>query len=296
MDTPQVSVVVPTQGKRDTLRDALRSILAQTLTDFEVVLVDDAPLDQTPVAADPRWRDLRQDRRMRVIPWHRCRGCSAAKQHGLESARAPWVCYLDDDNVMLPGRLARSLELAQKTKAKIGLCGFDVAIAGNRRRRQIRASVFQGDDRLLRTTPDTNVLFHARDVAVAWEPDLTTSDDAVFFHRVVAAHQVEAVPNVAEALVVYQVHDGERANSDPRAIREGQGRLLPIVREIYSASARRLLVRRMLVTRAKFQRGRWGRFWSHAAGLVQAGGRRELRFVINAAGVKWPFTRRWMVR
>ena len=71
---------------------------------------------------------------------------------------------------MLPGRLARSLELAQKTKAKIGLCGFDVAIAGNRRRRQIRAPVFQGDDRLLRTTPDTNVLFHARDVAVAWEP------------------------------------------------------------------------------------------------------------------------------
>jgi len=295
MPDPVVSVIVPTQGKRDSLRGALESIAGQTCRNHEVILVDDSRPEAGALTQDDRWRDLLQDVRVRVIPWHRCRGCSAAKQRGLEAARAPWVCYLDDDNLMKPDRLTRCLELAEHSRAKVSLCGFEIQIGARHRRRQVNRSEFRGDDRLLRATPDTNVLFHARELNVSWEPDLMTSDDAVFFHRIVATQAVEVVPNMAEPLVVYRVYQGERANSDPAAIRAGQRRLLPILRRTYSVSARKLIIRRMLVTNAKFDSGYWGRFWQRSIGLVRVGGWRELRMALNAAGFKWPVTRPWVV-
>jgi hypothetical protein len=214
----------------------------------------------------------------------------------LAAAVGEWVCYLDDDNVMLPGRLEASAELAQRTGAAVGLCGLEVTVAGRIRRRQITVDHFSGDARLLATVPDTNVLFHRHDVPVGWDADLRTTDDAVLFHRLIAATETVVVPNVPRCLVRYQVHSGDRANSEALALYRGQRRLLVSAMGAYSRFSRRLMLRRMLVAQEKLRPGRWGRFLRLVAGLCWAGGFSEVRLAANALLVKCPLTRRWMVR
>ncbi|MFI7601947.1 glycosyltransferase family 2 protein [Actinoplanes sp. NPDC049681] len=107
MDTPQVSVVIPTRNRPELVTRAVRSVLAQTVPDFEIVVVVDGPDDATPKAlaeiGDPR---------VRLIPLPIKGGAPNARNTGAHEARAPWTALLDDDDEWLPGKLAVQLRLA----------------------------------------------------------------------------------------------------------------------------------------------------------------------------------------
>lgn len=99
---PLVSVVIPAYDAGAYLPATLRSILSQTFTDFEVIVVDDGSTDDTPAvlqrfaAADPRVRPVVLDRNG---------GRSAARNRGLDEARGRWVCPMDADDLWFRGRL-----------------------------------------------------------------------------------------------------------------------------------------------------------------------------------------------
>lgn len=97
---PAVSVVVPTYERRELVVRAVRSALAQTFRDLEVIVADDGSTDGTgeAVAAldSPRVRYLRQ----------RNRGPSAARNAGIAVARGELVAFLDSDNLWRPEHVA----------------------------------------------------------------------------------------------------------------------------------------------------------------------------------------------
>jgi glycosyltransferase involved in cell wall biosynthesis len=99
-----VTVVIPSRNRWQLLRTALASALAQRDVDVEVVVVDDGSTDRTPAEL----RKLR-DERVRVVRRERREGVSVARNVGLDHARAPWVAFLDDDDVWAPGHLAAML-------------------------------------------------------------------------------------------------------------------------------------------------------------------------------------------
>jgi hypothetical protein len=97
----KVSVVSAARNAAATLPDALHSLQAQTLQDWEAIVVDDGSTDETAaVAADIAARD----RRIRVLqqPWA---GVAAARNAGLLAARADWLLFLDADDWLLPTAL-----------------------------------------------------------------------------------------------------------------------------------------------------------------------------------------------
>src|SRR5207302_689224 len=98
---PLISVLLPVRDGARYLREALASVLAQTLADFELLVVDDGSEDETPAilagVADGRLRAIRQDRL----------GLVAALNRGIEEARAPLLARMDADDVSLPERLER---------------------------------------------------------------------------------------------------------------------------------------------------------------------------------------------
>ncbi len=97
---PSVSIVLPTFNRRSTLPRAIKSVLAQTWTDWELIVVDDGSTDGSAdlveAIADPRVRLARQSNR----------GAAAARNHGLSLCRGRWITFLDSDDEWLPNFLA----------------------------------------------------------------------------------------------------------------------------------------------------------------------------------------------
>lgn len=106
-----VSIVLPTKDRPRELARAVRTVLAQTHEDWELLVVDDA---SEPAAAigvnDPRIHVHRHD-----TP----RGVSAARNMALASARGEWVALLDDDDLWAPEKLERQLACAEHTGAEL---------------------------------------------------------------------------------------------------------------------------------------------------------------------------------
>jgi len=107
-----VSVVIPTRNRRTLLARALRTVLAQHDVNLEVVVVDEASEDGTADLvrglSDPRVELVRHD-----AP----KGVAAARNSGLARARAPWVAFLDDDDLWAPTKLALQLQAAANVEA-----------------------------------------------------------------------------------------------------------------------------------------------------------------------------------
>jgi CDP-glycerol glycerophosphotransferase len=104
--TPDVTVTIIVYNDAPRLPRAVRSVLAQTLNNLEVIIVDDCSTDETPqvgrelAVADPRVRYLRLA--------ENSGGCSAPRNRGIEEARAPFLMFLDSDDE-LPRHACKSL-------------------------------------------------------------------------------------------------------------------------------------------------------------------------------------------
>lgn len=98
-----VSVIMSTYNRMKYLEEAVESVLAQTHRDFELIVVDDASSDQTPCILD---RIALRDPRVRVVHRAENKGPAAGRNLALSLARNDLVACTDDDDIMLPDRLA----------------------------------------------------------------------------------------------------------------------------------------------------------------------------------------------
>lgn len=98
---PAVSVLLPVRNGGAFLRPALRSLLAQTMTDFEVIVLDDGSSDGSQQLA----RSF-ADERIRVVEDGRHMGLAARLNQGVQLARAGLVARMDADDICLPRRFA----------------------------------------------------------------------------------------------------------------------------------------------------------------------------------------------
>jgi len=97
---PLCSVILPTYNRIATLPRAVASVLAQDEPNFELLIVDDASTDATGM-----WLSALSDPRIRTIRLEHNAGPSAARNRGLEVARAPVVAFLDSDDIYKAKRL-----------------------------------------------------------------------------------------------------------------------------------------------------------------------------------------------
>ncbi|MFB9183109.1 glycosyltransferase family 2 protein [Dactylosporangium sucinum] len=118
MQRPEVSVVIPTRNRPELVVRAVRSALAQTVREIEVVVIIDGP-DQATVAA----LKAIGDERIRPIELPASGGAPAARNHGVDAANADWVAFLDDDDEWLPEKLATQLARARAADVPLPIVG-----------------------------------------------------------------------------------------------------------------------------------------------------------------------------
>jgi glycosyltransferase involved in cell wall biosynthesis len=208
VNQPTFSVIITTFNRPELLREAVESVLAQTVPDLECIVVDDAGSEPVDLPDDPRMRVLRHDRN---------RGGAAAFNTGLRAARGTYVAFLDDDDLYTPDRLA--IALAAHEGTDVVVCGskwLDAARASSPR--DLQGRVF--DVVLDSVTPHTGTVTVRRDAVLPFDPKYLASYDVEWWLRMAESRSVRTVGAVGCRI---RRHAGVRHGNDPRArIRAGK--------------------------------------------------------------------------
>jgi glycosyltransferase involved in cell wall biosynthesis len=201
---PLFSIVVPTRDRPDLLAEALRSVLGQTLPDFECIVVDDGGTGTMEVPGDPR---------IRVVRRHATGGPAAARNTGVEAAKGRFIAFLDDDDLYLPGRLA-DVRSTLETNPVV-LCWR----TGGYRRLDGDVSDVVLDD----LVPHLGQVALRREAVPRFDETFHASEDVEWWLRLARAAEVITVPRVGYA---YRVHPGVREGIGPAQRIAGLMRLI----------------------------------------------------------------------
>lgn len=130
MNTPQISVIVPIYKAEKYLRKCIDSILAQTFTDFELLLIDDGSPDNSGRICDEY---AEKDSRIRVF--HKENGgVSSARNVGLDNARGEWIAFVDADDWVSENYLEQDFA----TKANLIQLGYNIVSENGKLTRSYR--------------------------------------------------------------------------------------------------------------------------------------------------------------
>ena len=220
LSTPLVSVIVPIYQVEAYLEVCVDSILAQTLQDIEVILVDDGSPDGCPAICDAY---AAQDSRVKVIHQENL-GAGAARNVGLAAAKGEYVIFLDSDDRFEHEMLEKMLARAQNQHADIVICkadSFDESGCRKAMPQQLREKLLRrcGSDAFC---PQKEIPQHLFQFAMGWAWDklyrrnfvvnaglqfqnLAHTNDAYFVYlSLVQAGVVSVEPSV---LVHHRMHD-----------------------------------------------------------------------------------------
>lgn len=211
--TPQISVIMPCLNSARHIRNAVASVLAQTLDDFELLIVDngstDSTLDIVAAIADRRIRILHQPQR----------GVSWARNLGLECARGAVIAFLDSDDTWSVDFLEKmSSALAAHPDAVLAYCGWqNLGLPGPRGQPFIPPDYeVPGKTQLL--LEGCRWPIHAcltRQSAVqqigGFDPELKIGEDFLFWMEVGQLGKIRRVPKV---LAFYHHHGDGQATQD----------------------------------------------------------------------------------
>lgn len=116
---PGISVIVPVYQAEGFLPACAESVMNQTFSDWELLLVDDGCTDGSPAICDGL---AAADSRVRALHQPKNAGVSEARNRGLREARGEYIAFLDADDAFLPRALETLLELLERTGADSAGC------------------------------------------------------------------------------------------------------------------------------------------------------------------------------
>lgn len=106
-----ISCIIPTFNRANVLEEAIRSIINQTYTNWELLIVNDGSSDNTKDIINDF---MAMDERIRYLE-NPSKGGNSARNFGILNAKNEWVTFLDDDDISLPNRFLSQLTVAKKT-------------------------------------------------------------------------------------------------------------------------------------------------------------------------------------
>ena len=123
--TPRVSVIMAVYNEERFIAESVESVLAQSYSDFEVIISDDGSTDETPTIA--RSFAERHPERIRVLRAEHNQGKPFALNRALAVRRGELIAWLDGDDVMLPGKLERQVAALDSDHGAAG-CTHDAEV------------------------------------------------------------------------------------------------------------------------------------------------------------------------
>lgn len=203
---PLISVAMPVYNGEKYLAEAIDSILAQTFTDFEFIIIDDGSTDNSLSVLQAYEK---RDSRIRLISREN-RNLVATLNEIIDLARGKWIARMDQDDISLPQRFERQLEWLHSTGADIS--GTWVQRFGTLDRRVVRLS--QSDEAVKMEMLFCSPFAHPSVVMRAsllkllrYDDEWERAEDYDLWVR--AAEAGWRMTNVQEVLLLYRVHKSQ---------------------------------------------------------------------------------------
>ena len=177
-----VSVLMLTYNRENIVSRAIESVLAQTYTDFEFVIVDNGSNDNSGAVAEEY---AKKDSRIRVI--HRPRGSIAAGRNtALDAAKGDYIAFIDDDDRIEPDYLKFLSDLMIENDADMSICGSTIRSFDEKRIMTTEQALIE-----LMWRKKYSVAFHSKMIRKElWEnlrfPENVRFDDIALMYKIMA--------------------------------------------------------------------------------------------------------------
>lgn len=217
-DAPRVSIVMPSFNRAALVGDAIRSIVAQDMRNWELLLVDDGSQDDTIARVEAMG-----DPRVQILASPHLGHIARLRNLGAAQARGSWLAFLDSDDLWLPGKLAAQLAALAASGADWSYADHGVIDAaghpGTRRAgafaplsgRILHALLREETSAFIGTLLVRRTLFEALG---GFDESLRMRDDLDLVLRIAAAGDAVALPN---RFALVREHPGRttRSLADP---------------------------------------------------------------------------------
>lgn len=214
--TPLISVIMPCYNREKTIAESIRSVLAQSFTDWELIIIDDGSIDESITIAqsfnDPRIKLYAQKNG----------GVCHARNTGIEHAKGSFIAFLDTDDTWHPDCLSRLYGALSSGKAVLAYCGWqNIGLAGGQGEPFVPPN-YENTEKLALLFQNCRWPIHACLTyktaiieAGMFNESILTSEDYLLWLNIAINHPLTRVP---EVLAYYHFHDGEQATKNKATI------------------------------------------------------------------------------
>ncbi len=212
---PLVSVVIPTYSRPLFLKRCINSVLQQSYTDFEIIVVDDnSPESGARRETEKVMQDYLNDRRITYVKHSENRNGSAARNTGWKIAKGKYITFVDDDDEIDKDKLVRQVECLEALDNAWGACYTGYRIVKGKRGNQVSCENRMGDcyvDALMRTMfmgSGSNLFLRKKvvDEIGGYDETFIRNQDIEFLVRVLEKNKIAFVDGIF--LTIHQ--EGER--------------------------------------------------------------------------------------
>ena len=229
-DIPVVSVVIPTYNRARVIGETIESVLAQELRDFELIIVSDGSTDGTEAVVESY-----RDARITLVKQENSGGPARPRNTGVAHARGKYVAFCDDDDLWMPSKLRRQVEvMEQHPEAALCFTGGEAFGDGAQlAQRALKRGVDKAHFRALLYSnyiANSSVLVRRSVLAEVGpfnvERFLHGAEDYEMWLRIARRHPLV---RIEEPLIRYRIHPSNLAGNRARATR----RSIYIVRNLH---------------------------------------------------------------
>ncbi|MGJ8514194.1 glycosyltransferase family 2 protein [Carnimonas bestiolae] len=215
---PLVSVVIPTFRRKEGVKRAIESALNQSYPSIEVVVVDDNEDDDYSLFIKQICASC-ASHRLRLYKRRQNGGGARARNSGILRARGEFVAFLDDDDVMLPDKIEKQINLLQQQGADVCSCDMlerfvtDGVLSPVKREKLIKGTIGQDEYFIAKNAAYTSMFLIRRTALIAVHGFSNTrkyQDKILMLKLYIKGFSIVAVD---ETLVVMTSHMGERITS-----------------------------------------------------------------------------------
>lgn len=203
MSEPAISVVMPVYNREQYLKESIESILSQTFTDFEFIIVDDQSTDSS-------WQIIQEyankDLRIVAVKNNSKKGCYSARNCGHRLTKGKYLAVMDSDDIALPNRLQTQFDFME-SHPDIGICGSWLKSFGAEEKvietladhEEIRDLMFFSC-----AIPHQTAMYRISNQIFYYSEDYASAQDYELFCRKINDWKFANIP---EVLLLYRVHE-----------------------------------------------------------------------------------------